>query len=108
MPVKLRLTGQQHRSLHGHLLPDDGAEAVSIGICGRLRGAADHVLCLRKLIHIPYVLDYRDRYFGVKAKDEKIALDGFLQKNDKVEIEENLDKYIKSWKKNKKKSIRMK
>jgi hypothetical protein len=37
-----------------HLFPGDGLEAVSIGTCGRHRGARDHVLTLRKLVHIPY------------------------------------------------------
>lgn len=54
MTTTLRLTGRQHTALTRHLYPGDGMEAVSIGICGRHRGAHAHTLTLQKLLHIPY------------------------------------------------------
>ena len=54
MSITLRITGGQHKALHDHLFPGDGREAVSVGVCGRRRGQPNHVLCLRRVVHIPH------------------------------------------------------
>ena len=54
MSIILRMSGAQHRALHDHLFPGDGREAVSVGVCGRRRGWPNHVLCLRRVVHIPH------------------------------------------------------
>lgn len=54
MTTILRMTGRQHASLTHHLLPADGMEAVSIGLCGRHRGDQAHILTLRRVVHIPH------------------------------------------------------
>ena len=53
-PVSLTLTAQDYRALQAHLFPDDGNEAVAIGLCGRAQGLTRHRLLLRKLFLIPH------------------------------------------------------
>ncbi len=54
MGIILRITGEQHRMLRDHLFPGDGYEAVSVGICGRHHATKHHILCLRRIVHVPY------------------------------------------------------
>jgi len=51
----LRLTQSQHVELKAHLYPGDGFEAVAVGLCGRRRHEDVEVLCLHKLVPIPYL-----------------------------------------------------
>ncbi len=53
MSGRLRLTGTQTRSLHSHLFPGDGKEAVAIALCGQHRGR-DRQLLVHKVILIPH------------------------------------------------------
>ena len=54
MNITFRITGEHHRALHAHLFPGDGREAVSLGVCGRLSNGETHVMCLRRLVHVPH------------------------------------------------------
>lgn len=52
--IVLRLTGQQHAKLHGHLFPGDGNEAVAVALCGRHSGDRTTVLCVHEIHPIAY------------------------------------------------------
>lgn len=54
METILRMTGRQHETLHSHLFPGDGNEAVALALCGRRAGGARHVLTVRKIVLVPY------------------------------------------------------
>ena len=50
-------------------------------------------------------LDYREKYFGIKAADEKKLLSGYWNKNDGTNIKMKLAEYKNWWDQNKAKSI---
>ena len=50
-------------------------------------------------------LDYRERYYGIKAKDEKIVLMELLDKKDGTSIKNRLSTYKTWWAVNKGRSI---
>ncbi len=50
-------------------------------------------------------LDYREKYYGVKAADEKNLLAGYLNTNNGTGIKAKLDEYKKWWAVNKEKAI---
>lgn len=50
-------------------------------------------------------LDYREKYFGIKAADDKILLAAYLSKNNGTGIKSKLAAYKKWWSENKGKSI---
>lgn len=50
----LRLTGDQHAQLKSHLFPGDGKEAVALALCGRLGHRGSEILCVHKILPIPY------------------------------------------------------
>ena len=50
-------------------------------------------------------LDYRERYYGIKAKDEKITLMGYLDSNNGTSIKSKLSAYRSWWSANKNKAI---
>lgn len=52
--VSLTITEEQDALLRQHLFPQDGCEAVAIGLCGRRDGKTRHRLLLRKLVLVPY------------------------------------------------------
>ena len=54
MTYALRLTQAQHRTLHGHLFPGDGKEAVAILLCGKRAGSARHIFTVREIHPVPY------------------------------------------------------
>lgn len=56
MKYTLRMTGAQHAELRSHLFPGDGNEAVALLICGRRIGEERHILTVRKIVEVPYVL----------------------------------------------------
>jgi hypothetical protein len=54
MKYALRMTEAQHLSLHAHLFPGDGREAVGLLLCGRRQGSDRHVLVVRDIVHVPH------------------------------------------------------
>lgn len=52
-------------------------------------------------------LDYREKYYGLTAKDEKIALVGYLSAKDETSIKSKLTGYKNWWNVNKSKSINL-
>jgi hypothetical protein len=54
MNTALRMSGLHYRALREHLFPPDGSEAVAVLLCGRRIGAQSHILCVHRLILIPY------------------------------------------------------
>ncbi len=50
----LRLTQDQHQSLHRHLHPGDGCEAVALLLCGRRSGRQRHIFTAQKVVPVPY------------------------------------------------------
>lgn len=50
----LRLTGNQHAQFKCHLFPGDGKEAVALALCGRLGHWGSEILCVHKILPIPY------------------------------------------------------
>lgn len=50
-------------------------------------------------------LDYREKYYGLKAADEKNLLSGYIMQNDGTGIKAKLDEYKKWWAANKDKAI---
>ena len=52
--VVLALTKNQHDTLHDHLFPGDGCEAVAIALCGRRNGEKRHKLLVREIHPVPY------------------------------------------------------
>jgi len=61
---------------------------------------------LREVVdHLKVFLDYRERYYGVKATDEKNQLWEYLQANDGTSIKRKLKEYKDWWSNNKEKAI---
>ena len=58
----LRLTGDQHDLLRGHLIPGDGMEAVAVALCGRRESPRASILTVYKIVTIPYSACRRDEY----------------------------------------------
>jgi hypothetical protein len=54
MTVTLTMTAAQRATLHGHLFPGDGCEAVAILLCARRAGSRVHRLLVRKIVPVPY------------------------------------------------------
>ncbi len=54
MRYALRLTHAQHQTLHAHLFPGDGKEAVALLLCGRRSGTSRHVLVVREIHLVPH------------------------------------------------------
>ena len=59
--VVLRLTGNQHDALSGHLFPGDHREAVAIALCGRRKGDDDagpwgrrDILTVHEVVPVPH------------------------------------------------------
>ena len=52
-------------------------------------------------------LDYREKYFGMKAIDEKNLLTGYLSQNNGTGIKAKLDEYKKWWAVNKGNAINL-
>ena len=59
--VVLRLTGNQHDALSGHLFPGDHREAVAIALCGRRKGDDDagpwgrrNILTVHEVVPVPH------------------------------------------------------
>ena len=50
-------------------------------------------------------LNYREKYYGMKAADEKNLLNGYLSQNNKTAIKNKLDEYKQWWSANKNKAI---
>ncbi len=55
--------------------------------------------------HMQVFLDYREKYYGISAKEEKKLLWGYLQAKDGTGIKNKLKEYKDWWKKNKDKAI---
>lgn len=63
---------------------------------------------LRTVVKNMFVfLDYREKYYGIKARDEKILLDSYLTNNDGTSIKNKLTEYKTWWRVNKGKSINL-
>jgi len=61
---------------------------------------------LRELVdHMTVFLDYREKYYGMKARDEKIALSNYLYQNDLTSIKNKLTDYKTWWSANKNNAI---
>ncbi len=61
---------------------------------------------LREVVdHLNVFLDYRERYYGVKATDEKNLLWEYLQANDGTSIKRKLKEFKDWWSNNKEKAI---
>ncbi|MEW5744067.1 MAG: hypothetical protein AB1805_01325 [Nitrospirota bacterium] len=57
---------------------------------------------IRELVeHMTVFLDYRDRYYGIKADDEKMALSNYLLQNNGTAIRNRLSEYKTWWGANK-------
>jgi hypothetical protein len=54
LKVKLRVSLNHYETLKKHLFPGDGCEAVAVAICGRRSDVHQHVLCVQKVVVIPY------------------------------------------------------
>jgi len=52
-------------------------------------------------------LDYREKYYGVNSKDEKLGLYGYLDKGDGTSIKNKLTEYKNWWNANKGRSINL-
>ena len=52
-------------------------------------------------------LDYREKYYGLKAADEKNLLFGYLMQNNGTGIKAKVDEYKKWWVVNKEKGINL-
>ena len=59
--IRIRLTGQQYTSLHQHLFPGDGKEAVAVALCGRTTSQGTEVLLFHRLELVPYEACKRHR-----------------------------------------------
>ena len=55
--------------------------------------------------HMVVFLDYREKYYGIQGKDDKIALTGYLSAKDETSIRNKLAGYKTWWNANKTKSI---
>jgi hypothetical protein len=54
MNTALRMSGLHYRALREHLFPPDGNEAVAVLLCGRRADGQSHILCVHRMILIPY------------------------------------------------------
>ena len=59
MNYSLRISGQHHEQLRGHLFPGDGLEAVAFVLCGRGRSSVQHVFTAQKIVPVPYEMCQR-------------------------------------------------
>jgi len=50
----MRMTRNQHARLRAHLLPNGGAEAVALALCGRRSGEDRHVFLVRDIVPVPH------------------------------------------------------
>jgi hypothetical protein len=57
--------------------------------------------------HLNVFLDYREKYYGINARDEKIALNNYLLNKDGTAIKNKLTEYKTWWSVNKTKSINL-
>ncbi len=57
--------------------------------------------------HMNVFLDYREKYYGIKASDEKQVLWGYLQANNGTAIKNKLTEYKDWWEENKDKPINL-
>lgn len=55
--------------------------------------------------HLNVFLDYREKYYGINARDERIGLNGYLLNRDGTAIKNKLTQYKTWWSVNKTKSI---
>jgi len=55
--------------------------------------------------HMVVFLDYREKYYGIKGQDEKLALSRYLTAKDGTSIKSKLSEYKTWWSVNKTKSI---
>ncbi len=63
---------------------------------------------LRELVdHMNIFLDYREKYYDIKARDEKIALSNYLYQNDLTSIKNKLTDYKTWWSSHKGDSINL-
>ncbi len=54
MRYALRLTQAQHQTLHTHLFPGDGREAVALLLCGRRSGEERHIFLVQEILLVPH------------------------------------------------------
>ena len=54
MNIQLRISGLHHKVLMNHLLPEDGQEAIAVGLCGRYVNADKIIITLHDLTLIPH------------------------------------------------------
>jgi proteasome lid subunit RPN8/RPN11 len=54
MTTTLRMTEKHHRSIHEHLFPGDGNEAIALLLCGRREGEEHRALSVSKVVPVPY------------------------------------------------------
>src|SRR3954469_9345154 len=54
MTVTLTMTAAQRATLHAHVFPGDGCEAVAILLCARRAGSRVHRLLVRKIVPVPH------------------------------------------------------
>jgi hypothetical protein len=66
---------------------------------------SDAVRTIVKCLNV--FLDYREKYYGMNAKDEKIGLLGYLDKMDGTSIKNKLTEYKNWWNANKTRSINL-
>ncbi len=65
-------------------------------------GKADQKTVLEEVVKSMNIfLDYREKYYGVKAADDKNLLDGYLTQNDEAKIKTKLQEYKTWWSANK-------
>ena len=55
MDLQLRISGEHHKRLKEHLLPNDGLEAVAIALCGRHTAENITIFTVHDITLIPYV-----------------------------------------------------
>lgn len=54
MQYILRVTGEHHSALLGHLFPGDGFEAAALLLCGRRSGREKHAFTVHEIVPIPH------------------------------------------------------
>jgi hypothetical protein len=52
--IKLRLSGRQHAALFNHLYPGDDKETIAFALCGKGNYSGELVVCIHKIVEIPY------------------------------------------------------
>lgn len=76
MKVQLTLTEDQQNTLHRHLFPGDGLEAVAFLVCGHAKSDDRHRLLVKKVFAIPYEnCDRNENYVSWNADDVQDILD---------------------------------